>query len=57
MSLAQLTLLLPRLERIGEHKCGTVRRRIQKVACVRDALTKLGDDCKAAITAVVTRKE
>jgi hypothetical protein len=39
-----------------ETQCGTVSRRIQKVACVKDALGKLGDDCKAAISAVVTNK-
>src|SRR6476469_10944895 len=40
-----------------EKQCSTERRRIQKVACIRDAITNFGDDCKAAIAAVVTRKK
>jgi hypothetical protein len=27
------------------------------VACIRNALSNLGDDCKAAVAAVVTRKK
>jgi hypothetical protein len=40
-----------------EKQCSTERRRIQKVACIRNAITNLGDDCKAATAAVVTRKK
>ena len=40
-----------------EKQCSTERRRIKKVACIRDAITNFGDDCKAAIAAVVTRKK
>jgi hypothetical protein len=40
-----------------EKQCSTERRRIQKVACIRDAINNFGDDCKAAIAAVVTRKK
>jgi hypothetical protein len=40
-----------------EKQCSTVTRYIQKVACIKDALTNLGDDCKAATASVVTRKQ
>ena len=40
-----------------EKQCGTKTRRIQKVTCIKDALTNFGDECKAAIAAVVTRKK
>jgi hypothetical protein len=40
-----------------EKQCGTKTRRTQKVACVKDAVTNLGDECKAAIAAVVTREK
>jgi len=40
-----------------EKQCSTERRRIQKVACIRDAINNFSDDCKAAIAAVVTRKK
>jgi Cysteine rich repeat len=40
-----------------EKQCGTESRRITKVACVKNSLNNLGDDCKTAISAVVTRKK
>ena len=40
-----------------EKQCGTERRRIRKIACIRDALANLGDDCRAAVAAVTTRKK
>ena len=51
----------PRLEQHAartsrKHQCGT-KSRIQKVTCIKDVLANLGDDCKAAITAVVTSKK
>jgi hypothetical protein len=38
-------------------KCGDQRRRTQKIACIRDALADLSDDCKNAMTAAVTGKK
>jgi hypothetical protein len=38
-------------------QCGSVRGRAQKVKCLADALTDLGDACKTAIAAVVSRKK
>jgi hypothetical protein len=40
-----------------QKQCGSVRGRVQKVKCVADALTDLGDACKTAIAAVVSRKK
>ena len=40
-----------------EKQCGTERRRIQKVACIGNALSNFSDDCKAAVAAVATRKK
>jgi len=40
-----------------EKQCGTERRRIQKVACIKNALSNFSDDCKAAVAAVATRKK
>ena len=40
-----------------EKQCGTESRRIKKVACISTALGNFGDDCKAAIAAVVTTKK
>ena len=37
-------------------ECGSVKG-IQKVACVRDALTKLSDNCKAIIAAIGSDKK
>jgi len=37
-------------------ECGNVQR-LRKVACVKDALTKLSDGCKASIAAVVSDKK
>ena len=41
---------------IEKQQCGS-KGRIQRVTCVRAALINLGDDCKAAIAAVVTGKK
>jgi hypothetical protein len=38
-------------------ECGNVRARIRKVACVRDALENLSDNCKAAMASVVSNKK
>ena len=40
-----------------ENQCGDKTRRIQKVTCISGALANMGDDCKSAIAAVVTRKK
>jgi hypothetical protein len=41
----------------AEKQCSTITRYIQKVACIKDALNNLGDDCKAATASVVTAKQ
>ena len=41
---------------IEKQQCSSTVR-IQRVTCVRAALTNLGDDCKAAIAAIVTGKK
>ena len=45
------------LPRGPAEQCGDVRQRVQKVACIKDALTNLGDECKAAAGAAVTNKK
>ena len=38
-----------------EKQCEGKTRRTQKVVCLKDALANLGDECKTAIAAVVSR--
>jgi hypothetical protein len=39
----------------AEQQCSTITRYVQKVACIKDALNNLGDDCKAATAYVLLR--
>jgi hypothetical protein len=41
---------------IEKQQCGT-KGRIQKVTCIKNAIANLGDDCKAAVVAIVTSKK
>jgi Cysteine rich repeat len=40
-----------------KQQCADARNRVAQVACIASALTKLGDDCKTAISKVATQEE
>ena len=41
---------------IEKQQCGT-KGRIQKVTYIKNAIANLGEDCKAAVVAIVTSKK